>query len=197
MTCIIYLEFSPPVCHGHGMNFEETTLSSEVILQGIIFRVDRLGVRLNDGSTSTRDILRHAGGVGVLARSPSGSFLLVRQFRKAVESEIIEIVAGMRDPGETAEDAGRRELMEETGYQATSMLHLGRCFASPGYTDEVVELYFAETTPLPGDLQLDHDERVIVEEFTPEELDRRIRENEIPDSKTIAAWFFAQSKGLL
>ncbi|MDA3873279.1 MAG: NUDIX hydrolase [Kiritimatiellae bacterium] len=179
------------------MKFNETTLSSEVILQGIIFRVDRLGVRLNDGSTSTRDILRHAGGVGVLARSPSGTFLLVRQFRKAMESEILEIVAGMREPGESAEESARRELAEETGYQATTMHHLGRCFASPGYTDEVVELYFADTTPLPGDLQLDHDERVTVEEVSQEELDRRIRENEIPDSKTIAAWFFAQSKGLL
>lgn len=179
------------------MKFEETTLSSEVILQGVIFRVDRLGVRLNDGSTATRDILRHEGGVGVLARSPSGTFLLVRQFRKTVESEILEIVAGMREPGESAEAAGRRELEEETGYRAASMQHLGRCFASPGYTDEVVELYFAETTPLPGELRLDHDERVEVEELTKEELDRRIRGNEIPDSKTIAAWFFAHSKGLV
>jgi ADP-ribose pyrophosphatase len=179
------------------MQFEEITLDSEVLLQGIVFRVDRLAVRLNDGSTAKRDILRHAGGVGVLARSPSGSFLLVRQFRKAVESEILEIVAGMREPGESPEVTARRELEEETGCQVTSLQHLGRCFASPGYTDEVVELFLADTAPLPGNLRLDHDERLVVEELSPSELDRRIRENEIPDSKTIAAWFFAQSKGLL
>lgn len=179
------------------MSLEETTLSSETLLEGIVFKVDRQEVRLADGSESKRDIVRHAGGVGVLARTPRGTFLLVRQFRKAVDAEVVEIVAGMREPGESPEDTARRELEEETGYRVTSIRALGRTYASPGYTDEIVHVYFAETVDDPGVNKLDLDERVELVELDRGELDRRVRENELPDSKTIAAWYFAREKGLV
>lgn len=179
------------------MSLYETTLSSEVLLQGIVFRVDRQDVRLGDGSLSRRDIVRHAGGVGVLARTPHNTWLLVRQFRKALDREVLEIVAGMREPGESAEDSARRELEEETGYTARSLVPLGESFASPGYTDEIVTLFLAETGEAPGGSRLDPDERVVVEELDAAEMGRRLSGNEIRDSKTVAAWFLAQSKGLV
>ncbi|MCC5845107.1 MAG: NUDIX hydrolase [Verrucomicrobia bacterium] len=178
------------------MSLTETTLSSEVLLQGIVFRVDRQEVRLGDGSHSKRDIVRHAGGVGVLARTPRGTWLLVRQFRKALDREVLEMVAGMREPGESAEQSARRELEEETGYTAKSMIPLGESFASPGYTDEIVTLFYAETDAVPGGNRLDHDERVLVEELDDTEMRRRMSANEIRDSKTVVAWFLAAQKGL-
>ena len=178
------------------MPLTETTLASEVLLQGIIFRVDRQEVRLADGSRSRRDIVRHAGGVGVLARTPRGTWLLVRQYRKALEREILEIVAGMREPGETAEHSARRELEEETGYTARTLIPLGESFASPGYTDEIVSLFYAETEAVPGGNRLDHDERVQVEELDDSEMRRRMSTNTICDSKTVVAWFLAAQKGL-
>jgi ADP-ribose pyrophosphatase len=179
------------------MNLTETTLSSETLLQGIVFRIDRHRVRLGDGSESWRDLLRHAGGVGVLARTPRNTFLLVRQYRKAVEQEVVEIVAGLREPGEDPAHTAARELEEETGYRAKQLQYLGKSFASPGYTDEVVHLFFAETEEAPGVLRLDHDERLRVEEIPAEELQRRLSTNELPDSKTIAACFFARNAGLI
>lgn len=179
------------------MSLAETTLSSEVLLQGIVFRVDRQEVRLADGSHSRRDIVRHAGGVGVLARTPRNTWLLVRQFRKALDREILEIVAGMREPGESAEQSARRELEEETGYRANTLTPLGQSFASPGYTDEIVTLFYAETEPAPGASRLDSDERVLVEELPHADMHRLIAENHICDSKTVVAWFLAREKGLL
>ncbi len=179
------------------MSLTETTLSSEVLLQGIIFRVDRQEVRLGDGSLSKRDIVRHAGGVGVLARTPRDTWLLVRQYRKALDREVLEMVAGMREPGEAPEDSARRELEEETGYTADTLVPLGESFASPGYTDEIVTLYYAETGETPGANRLDHDERVLVEELGTAEMRRRMNAGEICDSKTVVAWFRAAQKGLI
>lgn len=183
--------------HRAGMSLMETTLSAETLLQGIVFRVERQEVQLADGSHSKRDIVRHAGGVGVLARTPRGTWLLVRQYRKAVEAEVLEMVAGMREPGEAPESTARRELEEETGYRALSLQPLGLSYASPGYTDEVVHLFFAETEAAPGISRLDHDERVQVVELDTAALRDALIRNEIRDSKTVAAVFHALQKGLL
>jgi len=114
------------------MDLTETTLSTTRLFDGIVFDVDRHEVRLGDGTESKRDIVRHAGGVGVLAQQPNGQFLLVRQYRKAIEREVVEIVAGIREPEEDPEDTARRELAEETGAQAGEMVSLGTYVASPG-----------------------------------------------------------------
>lgn len=177
------------------MELTETTLSTERLFDGIVFNVDRLGVRLGDGSESRRDLVRHAGGVGVLARRPDGRFLLVRQYRKAVEREVVEIVAGLREPGEAPEETARRELAEETGAQAGEMHFLGICLASPGYTDEVDHLYFTETTGETAEGKLDADERVRVEVWNAEDLEAAVERNELQDGKTVVAWCLARQKG--
>ncbi|WFB37435.1 NUDIX hydrolase [Kiritimatiellota bacterium B12222] len=180
-----------------SMNLTETTLSKQTLLDGIVFDVERIDVALADGTRSKRDIVRHRGGVGILARSANGEFLLVRQFRKAIESESLEIVAGMRDPGENPQVTGERELLEETGYKAKSIHYLGRYLPSPGYTDEVDDLFFAELETNASDLTLDADERLVVERYPYEEMTRMFHENKIVDGKSIAAWFFAKDKGYI
>lgn len=179
------------------MNLEEKTLSKETLLKGIVFDVERIEVALGDGSHSKRDVVRHIGGVGVLARSADGDFLLVKQYRKAVESLSLEIVAGMREAGEEAQVTGERELLEETGSKAKEIKYLGRYLPSPGYTDEVDELYFAELADSSAGLKLDSDERLVVERFSYEEMASMFRENKIIDGKSIAAWFFAMDKGYI
>lgn len=180
-----------------GMNLEEKTLTTTPLLKGIVFNVDRIDVQLGDGSQSKRDIVRHIGGVGVLARRADGQFLLVKQYRKAVEALSLEIVAGMREANEDPQITGERELREETGFRAKSMHYLGRFLPSPGYTDEVDELFFAELGGEPHTQHLDHDERLIVEAFSADEMATLIRENKICDGKSIAAWFFAKDKGYI
>jgi ADP-ribose pyrophosphatase len=179
------------------MNHTETTLSKQTLLEGIVFDVERHEVQLADGHRSQRDILRHAGGVGVLARRPDGHFLLVRQYRKAMEQEVLEIVAGMREPAEDPEVTARRELEEETGHRVTALTFLGTFYPSPGYTDEIDHLYFADVTAQPEGLRLDTDERLTVESYSRTDLETMLVENQLHDGKTLAAWYWAGVKGCL
>jgi len=177
------------------MDLTETTLSTQRLFDGIVFDVDRHEVRLGDGSESRRDIVRHAGGVGVLARDPDGKFLLVRQYRKAMEQEVVEMVAGLREPNEDPMETARRELAEETGMEAGDIHFLGNYFASPGYTDEVDVLYFTQTTGKSAAGKQDADERVLVEHWEKTTLADAIRSNQIQDGKTVVAWALAKEKG--
>jgi len=179
------------------MDLSEKTLSTQRLFDGIVFDVDRHDVRLGDGSESKRDIVRHVGGVGILAQQPNGQVLLVRQFRKAMEREVIEIVAGLREPDEEPETTARRELAEETGAQAGDMEYLGCSLASPGYTDEVDHLFFTKTIGSAGEGKLDSDERLSVEFWDTEALGNAIRNNGIQDSKSVMAWCLARERGLI
>jgi len=173
---------------------KELTKQIRRLYSGRILRLERLDVQLEDGRLSVREIVRHGGAVGILPRLPDGRFLLVRQFRKAVEADAIEVCAGLLDPGEAPEAAARRELREETGYRARRLLHLGRLWSSPGYTDEAVDVYFAECENERQAAALDEDERVETLIVSADEIENLIRRNEIRDSKTLAVWLLYRLK---
>jgi ADP-ribose pyrophosphatase len=166
----------------------ETTTSSKRLYEGRVLDLELRQVRLDDGRVSEREIVLHRGAVGVLARDPDGAYLLVRQFRSAVEAEALEICAGLHEPGEASEAAARRELREETGRTAATLTPLARVWASPGYTTEWVDLFFADCAPGVDATAFDHDEHVEVVRYTAAELDRAIRAGVVRDAKTIAAY---------
>lgn len=165
----------------------ERTVRSERKYAGRVVTLDVLDVALDDGRRGVREIVRHAPAVGVLARAPDGRYLLVRQFRKAVEDHVLEVCAGINDPGEAPAEAARRELREETGYAARTMEHLGAVFSSPGYTDERIDLFFAECGER-GATDFDADEHVEVVAMTTAELDAAVAGGRVRDAKTVAAW---------
>ncbi len=166
----------------------EKTIRTQKVFSGRVLRLEVLDVELENGQKSVREIIRHQGAAGVLGRLPDGRFAFVRQFRKAVEDYRLEIVAGILDPGETPETCARRELREETGYAARSLRHLGSVNASPGYTSEFVEVFFAELEHEPGQTDPDEDEHVHPVFLTREEFIARVIRGEVQDSKTLAAW---------
>ena len=92
----------------------------EVIYDGWL-KIHRRTYRLPDGRTVEWDM--HAGGptVAVLALTPSEQLVMVRQFRPGPDRVVLTLPGGMIDPGETPEQAGERELREETGYAADSV----------------------------------------------------------------------------
>ncbi|MDZ4199728.1 MAG: NUDIX hydrolase, partial [Kiritimatiellia bacterium] len=171
-----------------GIAMREETLSSRTLFTGRVLTLDLLEVRLEDGRRSQREIIRHARAVGVLARQADGRFVWVRQYRKAMDAEVIEICAGLVDPGEDAETAARRELAEETGLTARSLIRLGEVYSSPGYSDEKVDVFFADCDPAVDELRLDADEHVERRILTREQIETAIRDGEIRDAKSIAAW---------
>ena len=99
-------------------------MQSEVVYDGPIFRIRKDKVTVVGGKTSYRDILEHNGGAVILAVKEDGRILMVRQFRKALEREVLELPAGKIDGDEDPMDTALRELKEETGYQAGSIRHL-------------------------------------------------------------------------
>ncbi len=92
----------------------------EVIYDGWL-KIHRRTYRLPDGRTVEWDM--HAGGptVAVLALTPQGRLVMVRQFRPGPDRVVLTLPGGMIDPGETPEAAAARELREETGYAAGSV----------------------------------------------------------------------------
>lgn len=168
--------------------FSERTVRVEHVYRGRVLDLDRLDVELEDGRKAVREIVRHAPSIGVLARKPGGPFAMVRQYRKAVEAAVVEMPAGSVAPGETPEETAKRELLEETGFRAANWRRLGVSHASPGYTDEVNTLFYAELDGEAVPAQGDEDERIALVWMDEEAIDRAMLDGRITDAKTMSAW---------
>lgn len=139
-------------------------------------------IRLEVRSDPYREIVRHPGSCAVVATTPSGEVLLVRQMREAVGERLLEIPAGIMDvEGEDAAACAARELIEETGHRAVRLEPLGRFLSSPGFTDEVFELFLARATPEPEAAAEDGIETVRMP--LPEAV-AAVRDGRIADAKT-------------
>lgn len=110
---------------------------------GPIFDVVTQSIRTPAGLTVSRDLIVHAPAVAILAMTPDQQVLVNREYRVGVNAEAYALPAGLMDDDETAEEAARRELAEETGFVAQTMRELTAVRASEGMTDEVVHLMHA------------------------------------------------------
>ncbi|MBB6635484.1 NUDIX domain-containing protein [Cohnella thailandensis] len=176
--------------------FYEQTIESKPIYDGRIIKVQVDTVRLPNGETSTRELVRHPGAVAVIALL-DGKLLVVEQFRKALERAQVEIPAGKLEPGEDPREAALRELEEETGYRAKTIRHLQTFSTSPGFAEEVIHLYYADDLEA-GEVNLDEEEFLTCEAITLEQADAYIREGRIYDAKTLLAvayWRLGQLAG--
>lgn len=175
------------------MNLSEKTINSKTIYNGRIFSVRQDTVELQNGSTATRDIVAHSGGVGVIAVLDDGKIPVVRQYRKGIESVCLEIPAGKSEEGEDPETCGRRELSEETGYSAEKFTLISRFAVSPAYCSEIIHIYKAEDLSFTGQ-HLDENEYLNVEYYTLDELFDMVATGEIVDAKTVIAVMILKSE---
>ncbi len=178
--------------------FAEQTISSKPIYKGKVISLQVDTVTLPNGGTSTREIVRHPGGVSVLALL-DGKMLVVEQYRKPLGKSQIEIPAGKLDKdGEDPLAAAKREL-EETGYRSDHLTYICSYYTSPGFADEIMHMYFTDQLEK-SEMRLDEDEFLVCEAITLEEAQRYIREGRISDAKTIMAvytWQLYQATGRL
>ena len=168
------------------MDFEEKTIDTRKIYSGRIIQVKEDTVRLPNGKTAGRELILHNGGVGVVAVDENQNVLMVRQFRKPFEEGVLEIPAGKLEAGENPDDAGLRELCEETGYRAKKCRFIGKSYPSPGYLNEKISLYLAEELEFVGQ-NLDPEEFVEVRKIPLQTLYEMVMSNEIFDAKTQVA----------
>ena len=147
-----------------------------------------------EGAQTTREIVVHPGAVAIVPVLPNGDLLLVRQYRHAVRADLWEIPAGKIEPGEDALSAARRELREETGYDAEGWSQLASFFTSPGFSNERITLFRASNLRQVEPPSADE----IAEQLTLpiEQAERMILSSEITDAKTILAlsWLLSQAR---
>jgi len=164
---------------------KEHSISTNYIFKGRIINLREDSVKLDDGTLAKREIIEHKGAVAVIGILPDGKFLMVRQYRRPFDKEMLEVPAGIPHQGEDPKEAARRELQEETGYLAKNIYHLSSAAATPGYSDELIKLFAATELTFVGQ-NLDEDERVEPIPMTFAEAWEKIKTGEIMDAKTIA-----------
>jgi ADP-ribose pyrophosphatase len=174
----------------------ERQLSQQELFKGHFLHAWRDTVRLPDGATATREYVVHPGAVMVIPmlKAPDGSLQLVleRQFRYPVGQVMTEFPAGKLDPGEDTWTCARRELLEETGYQAAEWAKAGVMHPVISYSTEFIEIWFARGL-LPGASRLDAEEFLEVFTASPDELLQACRDGRITDAKTLAGAFWLQN----
>ncbi|HEX3026905.1 MAG TPA: NUDIX hydrolase [Clostridia bacterium] len=168
------------------MKLEEKTIEARYIYKGSIINLRKDRVELPTGREASREVVEHNGGVGVAAVDEDGNVYLVNQFRYPYQAEMLEIPAGKLVKGEEPLACGKRELKEETGICAKEYASLGQLYPSPGYTDEIIYLYFARGLEY-GEQQPDEDEFLDVVKIPLEKAVDLVLSGEIKDSKTQTA----------
>ena len=169
------------------MSKEEKKLSSELIYNGRVIKVSKDQVLCPNGQTALREIVHHRGGVAILYKVDD-KFIFEKQYRYALNEEIIEVPAGKLEEGEIPLEAAKRELLEETGYRPLEMIHLGDSYPTPGYSSEVIHLYYCPKA-VKEERHLDKDENIDLIYLSLEEIEKMIAEGKIKDSKSVAAIF--------
>lgn len=147
---------------------EPKILTSETVFEGKIWDIARESFDYN-GATLVREFVRHPGAVAVLAIDENQRVLLIRQYRHPVRSYLWEIPAGLLDiDGEDRLTAAKRELLEETGYEAGRWEKLIDFMTTPGGNDEVITIYLAQGLKHVGhDLELEGEEVDMLKEWFP------------------------------
>ncbi len=163
-------------------------ISSKEVLENKLFRVVDEIATDPSGFEIHRFIIRHPGSAVMMAVDEENRILLVRQFRLPARQELWELPAGRLDPGESAIEAAKRELREETGYQAKNWVELVSFWPSPGYVDEKMDLFLARDLTAGAPAQMP-DERIEMRWFGEQELGDLIRAGQIHDGKTIIGFF--------
>lgn len=177
----------------------EKTIESDLLFQGHIINLRVDTVELDQGEISKREIVEHRGAVVILPVL-GDSILFVKQYRKAVEEEVVELPAGTREVGEDIEKTAFRELLEETGYEAKDLEHLSSFYTTPGYSTEEIHLFLATNlTEARGKGKgQDTDENIQAMAITKERAKESLIKGVFKDAKTIAGlslYFLKEREG--
>jgi ADP-ribose pyrophosphatase len=163
-------------------------ISSTLSYEGPLFRVytDKI---VEDGREVSRDVVRHNGSVVILAIDDAKSkrdplIVMERQYRHAAKQYLLELPAGKMEEGEDALAGAKRELLEETGFQAARWRKMVRYFASPGFLGEWMQVFIAQGLSS-GAAQPEYDEQIEIEMIPLSRLLSMIEEGKVHDGKTL------------
>lgn len=172
-------------------NLTEQTIRDEWVFRGKLLQVRRDLVRLPDGASTEREYIEHPGAVMIIALLNDGELVMERQYRYPLRRDILELPAGKIDAGETPLACGKRELLEETGYVASSWRYLATTHPVVGYSNERIEIYLAQGLTQQGS-NPGHDEHLEVFRLPLATALDWVREGRITDAKTVIGLFWAE-----
>lgn len=167
-----------------------------VLHKGRKFDFEVVTLRTSRGRTLEREVVRHPGAVVIVPVLESGEIVLIRNHRFAVGAWLLECPAGTMEPPEEAEACARRELVEETGYEAATLEPLGWFYTTPGLTDERMHAFVAKGLRPVGQ-RLEEDEFIRVEPLGAARVMEMIGRGEMTDAKSMLAILLASRRGLL
>ena len=151
-----------------------------------------LEIKGPDGATHHRIVVRHPGASAVVLVD-GDDVIMVRQYRAAVDREMLEIPAGKLDAGEDPESAAVREAVEETGHKPTVVQHLTSMHTGPGFTDEVVHIYLGTNLERePNDPHGPEERAAEILRVALADVSDLIDQGSITDAKTIAGLLVAK-----
>jgi len=155
-----------------------------------------------DGNVFERDVVHHPGAVVVVPviAGPAGrrgaDVVLVRQYRAAVDRELLELPAGKRDvEGEPVLVTAHRELEEEVGMRAASMVQMAEFYNSPGFCDEHSFLFLAtDLTPCATSFQGIEEGHMTIERVALSEVPGLVASGELVDAKSLIGLYLAMDR---
>lgn len=169
---------------------DETYIRGGAVFDGALLHVRKDMVRLPDGREAGREYIRHPGAVAIVPVLDDGRIVLVKQCRYPLNTVMWEIPAGKLDhgPDEDLLDCAKRELSEETGYEANEWEYKFPIATTPGFSDEIIHLFVARGLTK-HQQHTDEDEFIDIKAFTMAEIKSMICKGEFFDSKSICAFF--------
>jgi ADP-ribose pyrophosphatase len=171
-------------------------VNRRLVHEGRVIDVYVDDVALNDQLTVRRDLVKHSGAVVILAVDEQDRILWIRQSRWAAARELLELPAGTLEDGEDIEACARRELIEETGFAASTWEKLGGFFSAPGFCDEYLHA-FAASGLKPEQADGDEDEDITLEPLTLDQTLAIIADGQVEDAKSLATlMLYLRKRGL-
>ncbi|HVB92641.1 MAG TPA: NUDIX hydrolase [Acidimicrobiales bacterium] len=170
-------------------------VGEEELLRAWLFRVDKFHLLDPDGRPFDRFVIRHPGAVAVVPLHDDGRVTLVRQYRAAVDSMVLEIPAGTCDlHGESLEGTARRELAEEAGLEAGTMEVLTGIWNTPGISDQHTTIFLARGLVPCASAPIGVEEGFLtVETINLDQVDGMVADGSLKDETTILGLYMARA----
>ena len=172
---------------------EPAILSRTSLMQLHAFDIERVHFRLPDGRERDYDLVQHVDAVTILPVDALGQVYLVRQYRIGAEQELLELPAGVMDPGEDPQVTAHRELREEIGKDCGEMIRLGGFYMAAGYSTEYMHVFLALNLK-DSPLEQDDDEFLTTVVLPLSEVMQMVQDGRLADGKSLSTLLLAMKE---
>ncbi len=175
------------------LNWEKISSKYLVKKSWATLRVDTC--RMPDGTVVPEYyVLEYPDWVNAVALTSDNQVILVKQYRQAAGEVMLELPGGCIEKNESAEEAVRRELLEETGYEFEEIEFLSSLYANPATANNKTHCFIARGGKLVAEQKLDHSEELIIELVSLEKLKELLLNNAFGHALHISEIFYALIK---